>query len=74
MQRKPIPLPALCAIVRVVIERDPSVDNFTWMEDSKRELLRQGWNYPRPEDLASALQRVERALSKRWGPRPPPRP
>jgi len=56
----------LCAIARVVIEEDPSIDDAEWKETIKRRLVTQGWQYPDPEDLGIAITAVERAINKQW--------
>ena len=73
-KRKVISLPMLCVIARKAIEADPLIDNAEWIEQIKCTIVRDGYDYPTGETLASALLRVERALEKQWGPRPPPAP
>jgi hypothetical protein len=60
----------LCAIVRRVIESDRTISDAEWKEATKILLVRQGYTYPTPEQLATALTCVERALVRQWGPRP----
>jgi hypothetical protein len=71
-QPRPIGLRALWVVARDEIERDPLLDNFDWTENIKRRLVRDGYDYPAPDVLAAMLERIERALTKRWGPRPLP--
>lgn len=61
---------ALCVIARRAIEPAPSIDDCEWKERIKCHVARERRAYPTPEELAAVLSAVERALSKRWGPRP----
>jgi hypothetical protein len=71
MERPPIGWRQLCAITREQIEAEPTIDNGEWAERIKERLVRLGFAYPDPPDrLTDAMDAVERALEKLWGPRP----
>jgi len=75
LDRKPVGWPQLCAIAKGQIEAEPSIENSEWSERIKTRLLRLGFTYPEePSAINRAMAAVERAMSKRWGPRqaPPP--
>jgi hypothetical protein len=72
--RKPIAYRQLCAVVRSVLEQEPSIDDAEWKERTKCRLVALGFDYPTPAELAAVLSAVERALVKRWGLRPVPMP
>ena len=77
MERKPIPWRPLCAIAAVTLTADPVQTESEWIETVKRELLRQGWDYPTDRDaLTKAMQAVQTAWEKVHGRRPvrPPSP
>lgn len=67
---RPIEMHQLCAIARSVLEADPKIDDCEWKERTKLRLSKQGYDYPSPELLSSALDRVERAMRKVSGARP----
>lgn len=68
--KRPLTFRQLCAIVRTVILTNPEMDDFTWAEESKCLLLKQGWDYPSPELLRRAMTQVEHALRQTIGVRP----
>lgn len=68
--RNPLTFAALCAIAGKVIQQEPSIDDAEWKERIKCHIARERRAYPTPEQLGGALAAVERARSKRWGPRP----
>jgi hypothetical protein len=72
--RRPIEWRHLCAITRAVIEADRMGDFAEWVEAVKCTLVAQGWSYPPNQAYGDAIAAVVRALSKAWGPRPPPDP
>lgn len=63
----------LCAIARLVLTNAPHMDDGEWREGIKRRLIAQRLAYPRPHVIGEAMTRVERALERKWGPRPAPR-
>jgi hypothetical protein len=67
---KPIGDKQLCAVVRAVIVDDRTIDDAEWKERVKCRLVQLGFAYPKPEQISSALDRVERALTRQWGRRP----
>ena len=71
---RPPTVPVICAIARTVITEDPRMEDAEWKARVKERLIQQGWDYPRPGLLADCLDRVERALTREWGPRPTPLP
>jgi hypothetical protein len=60
----------LCCLARKVLEQERSIDDAEWKERIKCRIARERRAYPTPEELASVLAAVERALEKQWGPRP----
>lgn len=60
----------LCAIAREAIADERSIDDSEWRERIKCTLARRGLLYPRPHVIGDAMDRVERALVRQWGPRP----
>lgn len=67
--------PLLCVIAREQITAAPTIDNFEWAERIKDRLLALGFTYPDPPHrMTEAMDAVERALVKVWGPRPAPLP
>jgi hypothetical protein len=75
MERNPISERQLCAVVRSVIDVDASIDDAEWKARVKDRIAGLGYDYPRggAAAIASALSRVERAVSRQRGPRPAPR-
>lgn len=78
---RPIEFHQTCAIARLVLLRDPTVDNFEWSEAVKDACVKQGWRTPEGDMLPRAMAAVERALLQTMGPRatkttpaPKPRP
>lgn len=67
---RPIETHQLCAIARSVLRSDPTIDDCEWKERTKLLLSKQGYEYPSPQLMASALAGVERAMRKSVGPRP----
>jgi hypothetical protein len=69
-RRNRLTFAALCVIARTVIAQERGIDDAEWKERIKCRIARAGRAYPTPEELASVLAAVERALVKQWGPRP----
>ena len=74
MERKAIQWRQLCAIARVVIEAEPTIDDSEWKARTKDLAAAQGYDSLPPLMLTKALTAVEHVLEKQWGPRPPPFP
>jgi HNH endonuclease len=69
--RKPVEWRQLCAIVREVITAEPTMDDFEWAERVKQRIVDLELTYPtEPHKLSEAMAAVERALVRKWGPRP----
>lgn len=64
----------VCAIARVVILRDPAIDDAEWKAATLEACAKQGWDNPSSDMLARALSAVERLLEQTMGPRPAPLP
>jgi hypothetical protein len=63
--------PQLCVIAREQIMAEPTIDTGEWGERVKDRLIQLGFTYPQPPHrLTDAMDAVERALEKHWGPRP----
>lgn len=67
---RPIEFHQTCAIARVVLLRDPTVDNFAWKEAVKETCIRQGYDEPQGDMLQRAIVAVEAALLREGRPRP----
>lgn len=73
MERKPIEWRQLCAIARDLLTAEPTIDDGEWAERIKQRLAVLGFASVRPPHrLTEAMRAVQRALEKRWGPRPIP--
>lgn len=73
MDYKPIEFRQLCAVVRAVIQRDPTIDDAEWKARTSDILQKMG--FAEPEDhgmIARAMTQVEFAVRKTLGPRPVP--
>lgn len=69
--RKPVEWRQLCAIARDVLTRAPTIHDFEWKERIKDRLFQLQLTYPQPIDrINRAMDAVQRALEKEWGPRP----
>jgi hypothetical protein len=73
--RKPIGFRQLCMVAREILTADRRLDDTEWRERIKDRIIALGYTYPQPWSLLTdAMTQVERALERRWGPRPPPLP
>src|SRR5258708_3184103 len=73
--REPPTFKQLCVLAREQITAEPTIDNFEWTERLKDRLVQLGFAYPDPpQRLTDAMDAVEHALTKVWGPRPSTRP
>lgn len=73
--RLPLSFRQLCVIARTELEQEPGIDDFEWRERIKSQLVASGFQYPRPPHLlTAAMEAVQTAMEKRWGPRPVPTP
>ncbi len=62
----------LCVITREQIEAEPTIDDFEWRERIKQRLINLSFTYPTDRAaITRAMDAVEKALEKHWGPRPP---
>jgi hypothetical protein len=66
----PIEFHQTCAIARLVLLRDPTVDDFEWKEAVKRTCIKQGYDEPQGDMLQRAIGAVEAALTREGHPRP----
>jgi hypothetical protein len=68
----------LYQIARAELLKDTTITNAEWKEQIYDRLVIFGFSYPRPDQLATAMDGVERQLAKEFGPRqvgpvaPPP--
>jgi HNH endonuclease len=72
MQRKSIEFRQLCAVVRAVIQRNPTVDDAEWKAKVLETLAKMQFAEPPSDMLARAMTQVEFAVRKTLGPRPGP--
>ena len=71
MDRKVIEFRQLCAVVRAVIQRNPTIDDAEWKAKTLETLAKMGFAEPEPADvLPRAMTQVEFAVRKTLGPRP----
>jgi len=69
---KPISFQQLCALLRGLLDAEPSMDDAEWKARAKDTLARWGFLLPAAEQLARAMSAVEQAMVKTRGPRPLP--
>jgi hypothetical protein len=70
--RKPIGFTQLCAIAKAILEANPAIDHFDWLEAIKWRIVKLEYTYPTDhEDLARATEQVERAFERMHGRRRP---
>jgi hypothetical protein len=70
MEYKPIEFRQLCAVVRAVIQRNPTIDDAEWKAKTLETLARMGFDEPTPDALSRSMTQVEFAVRKTLGPRP----
>jgi hypothetical protein len=63
--RRPISHRALCAIARTVIVKTPTIADSEWYEQVKWLIAHQGWFYPQPHEILSAIRRVAHVVGRR---------
>jgi hypothetical protein len=67
---KPIQFHQLCALVKTIIQQDPSIDDAEWKARARDTMAK--WNFQEPDaaTLGRAMSQVEYALKQTVGPRP----
>lgn len=68
--RKPIEYRQLCAIVKTLLQQEPSIDDSEWKARTRDTLAKYGFQEPDTDAMARAMSQVEYALRKTIGPRP----
>jgi hypothetical protein len=64
--RTPIGWRQLCAVSRVELEQDPTIDTLEWAERIKARILQLGFTYPEAIDgIHRAMRAVERVVDRR---------
>jgi hypothetical protein len=66
----PIEFRQLCAVVKTVLQQEPSIDDAEWKARSRETLAKLGFAEPDAAMLVRAMTQVEYALSKTIGLRP----
>jgi len=67
---RPIEFRQVCALARVTLLREPTMNDSEWKAAVKEIAAKQGWDNPPVDMLDRALNSVERALQETTGPRP----
>jgi hypothetical protein len=70
MERKPIDFRQLCALVKGILQAEPTIDDGEWKARTKDQMAKWGFEEPNPLMLDRALSQVENALRQTLGPRP----
>lgn len=70
MERKPIEFRQLCAMVRSIVQQEPTMSYTEWKELSLRRLIDWGFEIPDMQVLNRAMERVDEAITRTLGPRP----
>lgn len=70
--RKPIEYRQLCAIVKTILQHDPSIDDAEWKARTRDTLAKYGFQEPTTDALARAMSHMEYVLRATVGPRPMP--
>lgn len=60
----------VCAIARLVLLREPTMNDSEWKESTKVTAAKQGYDEPAADMLSRAMTQVEHALKRTMGPRP----
>jgi hypothetical protein len=60
----------LCAIVKTILQQEPSIDDAEWKARTRDTLAKWGFQEPDTDALSRAMAQVEYALRKTIGPRP----
>lgn len=66
---KPIEFRQLCAIVKMLLQQEPSIDDAEWKARTRDHLEKLGFDEPPTEMLSRAMTQVEYALRQTVGPR-----
>lgn len=67
---KPIEFRQLCALLRAIIQAEPSIDDAEWKARARDTLAKWGFAEPDTAMLARGLSAVEQAMRETVGPRP----
>lgn len=67
---KPIAFHQLCALLRSLLQSEPSIDDAEWKARAKDTLTKWKFHLPTPEQLDRAMSAVEQAMKQTVGPRP----
>ena len=70
MDRKPIEFRQMCAVVRAVIQRTPTIDDAEWKAKTLEVLAAMQFQEPPADMLDRAMTQVEFAVRRTLGPRP----
>lgn len=70
MDKKPIEFRQLCALMKMVLQQQPSIDDAEWKALAKDTMAKWGFSEPDAAMLARAMTGVEQALKQTIGPRP----
>lgn len=68
--RKEISYRQLCAILKTVLQQEPSIEDSEWKARTRDTLAKWGFREPNTDQLSRAMASVEHALKQTIGPRP----
>lgn len=66
---KPIEFRQLCAVVKMLLQQDPTIDDAELKARTRDRLEKLGFDEPSPDTLSNAMTQVEQALKLTIGPR-----
>jgi len=69
---RPVEFRQVCAVARMVLLKEPAMNDADWKHATLEALAKQGWDNPPSDMLARALSAVEQALKQTIGQRPVP--
>lgn len=67
---KPIEYRQLCALLRSVLQSEPTIDDAEWKARTADTLAKWGFKQPNSEQIGRAMAAVEHAMRQTMGPRP----
>jgi hypothetical protein len=67
---KPIEFRQLCALLKTILQSEPTIDDAEWKARAFDTLAKWGFHPPKGEQLGRAMSAVEHALKQTIGPRP----